>query len=240
MGAINAARSAVESLPMSGESAPIKALADKARASARAQFQAVEADPAYSAALGDTVPLGEPSPLAGNFIKGFALRPGATRANVSTMAQNLADNPMASQALKAATVDHVNAAMAADGAGNFRQSGYNKALDALGDKIPMLVDPETAYYLRATGNFARNAQIQPRGSYVNNSNTAVTMMSDMAKSGATNAADIHLFGGVPVLSTARNLASKVAAGRAAQEAATNATKPGAGLTRLSDFPGTTP
>lgn len=239
MGAINAARSAVESLPMSEAAGPIKALADKARASARAQFQAVDADPAYSAAVNDSVKAGAPSPLADRFVNNYALRSAAARADVATMAQNLSDNPQATQALRAAAVDHLNAQMKADGAGNFNQAAYNKALEALGGKVSMLVDPETAYYLKATGNYAKNAQVQPRGSYVNNSNTLVGYLAN--KAGSLGATTIEKVGNVIVPGAGLGTDLRTAVGgamdrRAAAKASSDALKPGAGITaRLSDL-----
>lgn len=227
--AIGAARNAVESLPMSNEAGPIKALADQARASARTQFQAVDADPAYKAAVNDSVPMGQPSSLADSFINNYALRRGAARADVATMAQNLSDNPQATQALSAATVDHLTAQMKADAStGNFTQAGYNKALDGLGQKVPMLVDPETAHNLQAVGNFAKRAQVQPRGAYVNNSNSATALLAEGAKAAATHGTNM-LFGGFPVGSVAANLGSRVLGARSAANAAAKAVEPGAGI-----------
>jgi hypothetical protein len=62
---------------------------------------------------------------------------------------------------------------AADEVGNFSQSSYNKALNAIGDrKLAMLFEPEELQRLRAVGRVASYEQFQPRGSAVNNSNTA--------------------------------------------------------------------
>jgi hypothetical protein len=225
MAAINAARSAVEALPMSDEAGPIKALADKARASARAQFQAVDADPAYSAAVNDSVPLGKPSPLADRFVNNYALRPSAARADVATMAGNLSDNPQAVQALRAAAVDHLTAQMKADGStGNFTQAGYNKALDGLGGKLPLIADPETAYNLQAVGNFAKRAQVQPRGAYVNNSNTLVGSLAGKAATGLEKTANAA----VPFFNLGTE-AREALAKRAAANAAAKAVAPGAGI-----------
>ena len=230
MAAINAARSAVESLPMSAENGAVKALADKARASARTQFQAVAADPAYTAAVNDSVPLGTPSPLADRFVNNYVIRTAAPRADVATMAGNLADNPQAVQAMKAATIDHLTAQMKADATtGNFSQANYNKALEGLGKKVPVLVDPETAQNLQAVGNFAKAAQVQPRGSYVNNSNTFVAGLGSKAASTLEKAGNAAL----PFFSLGTEARNALAA-RAAKKASAEAVKPGAGLTSLSD------
>jgi hypothetical protein len=53
------------------------------------------------------------------------------------------------------------------------QSNYNKALRAIGDrKLEMFFSPEELTQIRAIGRVASYEQFQPKGSAVNNSNTA--------------------------------------------------------------------
>lgn len=62
---------------------------------------------------------------------------------------------------------------AADEVGNFSQSNFNKALKSIGDeKLRMLFRPEEIKQIKAIGRVASYEQFQPRGSAVNNSNTA--------------------------------------------------------------------
>ncbi len=65
---------------------------------------------------------------------------------------------------------------AADEVGNFSQSAYNKALNSIGnEKLGMLFSREELRQLRAIGRVASYEQVQPRGSAVNNSNTAAAV-----------------------------------------------------------------
>jgi hypothetical protein len=61
---------------------------------------------------------------------------------------------------------------AADEVGNFSQSAYNKALDAVGErKLKLFFSPEEINQLKAIGRVASYEQVQPAGAAVNNSNT---------------------------------------------------------------------
>jgi len=61
----------------------------------------------------------------------------------------------------------------ADEVGNFSQSGYNKALAAIGDrKLRLFFSPDDINQMKAIGRVASYEQFQPVGSAVNNSNTA--------------------------------------------------------------------
>lgn len=69
---------------------------------------------------------------------------------------------------------------ASDEVGNFSQSGFNKALDAIGDrKLKLFFSPEEVAQLKAIGRVASYEQVQPRGSAVNNSNTAGTAIATL-------------------------------------------------------------
>lgn len=232
-GAVSIVRNALEQMPMTNETAAVKPLADAARGAAKAQFEAVRADPAYKAAVNDSVGLGEDSPLADRFFQTYVTR--GARANVATMAQSLADDPIAKQTIAAGTVDQLKGQLKADPVtGNFSQDSYNKGLNGISPKLDSLLDPKSAQQLQAVGSVAKNAQTQPRGSYVNNSNTATALMAEGAKAAATHGTNM-LFGGLPVGSAVRALGSRVMESRASQQAVRQSTDPGAGLMRLSDM-----
>jgi hypothetical protein len=169
--AVNLVRDQLEALPMSQTAAPVKALADDARMAARARFQALEADPAYKAAVNDTVP---PDRFASRFVI------GGTRDNVATMARNLGGNDTARQTMAVATLDALRGASKIDSAGNgnFSSPGFNAALEALSPKLNSLVDRQTAEHLQNLGDVARYVKGQPAGSSFNNSNTLVGAMAD--------------------------------------------------------------
>lgn len=219
-------RDQLEKMPLTEEAAKLKPLADAARSAAKARFDALDADPAYEAAVHGTVP-------EDRFVQRFITGPSATRNGVTTMRQNLADDPTATQTMGVATLDHLRQSAGIDpmGNGNFTQAGFNKALTALDPKLQSLVDPKTVEHLGTLGNVARYTQTQPRGSYVNNSNTLVGALAEHGKSLAEGAANTFLGARViPVGTMVREAAQK----RAAAKATARSLAPGAGLTRLSD------
>lgn len=190
-------RQEMEKLPMTGDAARLKPLADTARSAAKAQFDALDADPAYKAAVNGTV---SPDRFVSRFIV------NGDRDNVARMRQNFADNPTAQQTMGVAALDHLRNSARIDDLyrGNFAQASYNKNLQALDPKMSTLFSPKDAGDIRALGNVARYQQSQPRGSFVNNSNTATTQMAENARTALEGIANVKtggLYGGVlkPIL-----------------------------------------
>lgn len=236
--AVGLVREALESLPMDGEAAALKPLADAARGAAKARFDALRADPAYKAAVNDTVAMGEPSPLADKFFPAYVIK--APRSNVALMRQKLGENPIAGQTIAAGTLDHLKAALKPDlETGKFNQASYNKALQSLEPRIGLLLDPEVAYQTKALGEFAKNAQTDVRGAYVNSSNTATALVAEGAKASAEHGTNM-LFGGLPVGTVTRKVGGILSDAVGTNRAAKKATKPGAGMTKGRDFPGVEP
>jgi hypothetical protein len=169
-----------------------------AQASARARFQAMDADPAYKAAVNDITPVGEPSPLADDFARKYIA--GGKTANVQNMMQNLSNDPVNQELVASALMDHIRQQAGVDlrtGTGNISQAGLNKAIQNLGDKTRIVLGPDASQTVEKLGNVARYTQEQPRGSYVNNSNTFVASAANAAKSAAEGAANVAAHG-VPV------------------------------------------
>lgn len=216
-------RNAMENLPLADGAAKLKPIADTARAAAKAQFDALDADPAYKAAVNETVP-------PDRFVQKYIV--SAPKNDVATMKGNLAGDDSASQTMGVAAIDHLRAKAGIDsqGNGNFSQAGYNRHLEALAPKADILFDPKTAEQLQTLGNVARYTQFQPRGSFVNNSNTFVSQAAEHAKGAIEGAANV-MAKGVPVGTWTRN----VMEGRSANKAAQRALEPGAGLGSLSDY-----
>jgi hypothetical protein len=211
-------RSAMEELPLAPGAAKLKPLADEARSAARTQFQALEADPAYKAAVNETVP-------PDRFVQKFIV--GGTRDNVAQMKENLAHDPTATQTMGVAALDHLRRSAGINdmGEGNFSQAGFNRHLQALDPKLSSLVDPATAEQLNTLGNVARYTQAQPRGSFVNNSNTLTGALAQHAGNLLEGAANMKTGGVGGTL--VRNALQRRAMTKAAQQAM----EPGAGLTR---------
>lgn len=183
--AISIVRNSLESLPMTDETAAIKPLADAARQAAAARFSRIASDPAYKAAVSDDIPIGEPSPIADDFIKKYVVN-GKT-ANVRNLMANVAADPTARQIIGAGVLDHLKQSSGIDlrsNTGNIAQSALNKAIGALGDKRTIVLDPQAVKHLETLGNVIRYTQEQTKGSYVNNSNTLVASMAGKAGKGA--------------------------------------------------------
>jgi hypothetical protein len=164
----------LEKLPLQKEAAALKPLADKARTSARARFQMLEKDPAMKAAVTDSIP-------ADKFIDKFVVN--GVNKNINTMVENLGRDSPAHQHMAAGTVNWLtDKAGIVDGNGNFSQAGYNRALKQLDDvqNLNMIFNQEAASQLKTLGNVARYTQAQPRGAFVNNSNTLVGSLAEKA------------------------------------------------------------
>lgn len=219
-------RDAILSAPIDPAAGPEAVSAFKtAQASARARFQAMDADPAYKAAANDSVPQGEPSALADQFVQKYIA--GGKTANVQNMMQNLSNDPVNQELVASALMDHLRQQAGVDlrtGTGNISQAGLNKAIQNLGDKTRIVLGPEASQTVEKLGNVARYTQEQPRGSYVNNSNTFVAGAASAAKSAAEGVANKAAFG-VPVGTWTRQALERHSA---AKEVA-RSLEPGAGV-----------
>lgn len=199
-----------------------------AQASARARFQAMDSDPAYKAASNDVVPHGEPSPLADQFVQKYIA--GGKTANVQSMIQNLSNDPINSELVASGLMDHIRAQAGIDlrtGSGNISQAGLNKAIQNLGDKTRIVLGPDASQTVEKLGNVARYTQEQPRGSYVNNSNTFVASAANAAKSAAEGAANVAAHG-IPVGTWTREALAR----RSNAKAVAQSLEPGAGLSAV--------
>jgi hypothetical protein len=199
-----------------------------AQASARARFQAMDADPAYKAAVNDVTPVGEPSPLADDFARKY-IASGKT-ANVQNMMQNLSNDPVNRELISSALMDHIRQQAGIDlrtGTGNVSQAGLNKAIQNLGEKTQIVLGPQ-AQTVEKLGNVARYTQEQPRGSYVNNSNTGVAFMQHAANLGKA-AIERGVNAALPGAGIG-TWAREGFAARSAAKAVEQSLEPGAGLT----------
>jgi len=194
-------RQALEDLPMQGSAAAaLKPLADTARSLAKQRFDLLKKDPAYKAAVDDIVP-------ADKYIDKFVIN--GVNKNINTMVQNLGKDSPAHQHMVAGTVNWIkDKAGIVDETGNFSQAGYNKALKKLDDvkNLQEIFNPEAASQLKTLGNVARYTQAQPRGAFVNNSNTLVGAMADKAAYAMEQGANIVGGGkmGIPIGSMIRS------------------------------------
>lgn len=216
-------RQAMEDLPLQPQAAAVKPLADKARASARAHHQAMEADPAYMAAVDESVP-------PDRFVDRYVIN--APRDNVARMRETLADDDRAIQTMGVAALDYLRnqARLSPHYEGNFAAATFNRGLQSLSPKLQYLVSPETAEQLEKLGSVARYTVAQPAGSFVNNSNTAVALAADYGGKAAEHVVNTAS-GGLPVGTIGRSILGGMTRNRAARRS----TAPGAGLSNLGDI-----
>jgi hypothetical protein len=216
-------RKQIEEMPLRPEAASLKGIADAARNAARTRFQALEADPAYKAAVEESTP-------PDRFVQKFVI--GGTRDNVAKLSDAMRGDESAAQTLKVATLDHLRQSAGVDSSynGNFTQAGYNKALRALEPKLGFLLDPKLAEHVNTLGDVARYTQFQPKGSFVNNSNTFVAAAGEKAADALEGILN-YKTGGIPLASAVRKQMNENKVRKQAE--ATFA--PGAGLTKLNEL-----
>jgi len=220
--AVSLIRQALEDVPLKGEAAGLKPLADKARDLASARFTALKKDPAYKAAVDDAVP-------ADKFFDKFVIN--GVNKNIRTMVDTLGRDSVAHQHMRAGTINWLSdKAGIVEGRGNFSQANFNKGLKKLDDvkNFEAIFDPDSQLQLRTLGNVAAYTQFQPRGSFVNNSNTLVGYLANKAAGGleqAGNVMGLKTFG-YPIGSEARRVIRSARERREAEAAL----KPGAGST----------
>jgi hypothetical protein len=171
--ALGLVRSALDDAPLlPGQEMGAESIAafNKARALNRTWMGIVDRTPALQA-VRDGI---EPDKFVQQFILG-----GGGKSNVNdvqALKNSIKGSPEAMDAVRSQIVAHLKKQAlngAADEVGNFSQSGYNKALQAIGDrKLKLFFDSEDINTLKAYGRVASYDQVQPKGSAVNNSNTA--------------------------------------------------------------------
>ncbi|MRT30819.1 hypothetical protein [Herbaspirillum sp. CAH-3] len=148
---------------------------NSARALNRSYMQQVEGTPALQA-LRDGV---QPDKFVQTFIVGNGGR--ANVADLQALRTAVENDPGALQAVRNQIAAHLKSQAlggAADEVGNVSQSSFNKALRQIGDeKLGMFFTPDEVAQLRAVGRVASYEQFQPKGSAVNNSNTAAAGLS---------------------------------------------------------------
>jgi hypothetical protein len=211
----------LEKLPLQESAKRLKPLADQARKAARDRFQMLEKDPAFKAAVEDSIP-------ADKFIEKFVIN--GVNKNINTMVENLGRDSQAHQHMAAGTINWLrNKAGVIDEKSNFSQKQYNEALKKLDDvnNLHEIFNPEAASQLKTLGNVANYTQFQPRGAFVNNSNTLVGAMAQSAKNAVGKTVEGSLNLAVPGAQIGTSL-MEMRARRAAEAETRKALELGAG------------
>lgn len=147
----------------------------RARGAARDRFGWQESAPGIARALDDAT-------NADTFVRNNIASQSASLKDVQTLAANL--DGAAREAVRGSLVQQLKKAAGIGEAGtsNFSGKGWNRAINDIGDrKLGVFFSPEEVAQLRAMGRVGEVETWQPRGSAVNNSNTAAGLASLFAK-----------------------------------------------------------
>lgn len=175
--ALGKVREALDNTPLlEGQGQPAIDAFNKARRINRAYMQIVEKTPALQA-VRDGV---EPDKFVNKFIIG-----SGEKSNVMDLAmlkKNIKGQPEAMQAVRGQILSHLKSkgVGAADEVANFSPAGYNKALEQIGErKLKLFFENSEIEQLKRIGRVASYENVQPKGSAVNNSNTAATAFASI-------------------------------------------------------------
>jgi len=214
--ALTLVRGELEKLPLIGETVEAKALADTARATAKAEFDLLNRDsPNYNKVYADLV---NGKTDTKDFIQSAVLR-SKNKDFAKTM--ELFNDPTAKQNLRAGALDII-IRDSTDASGKFKPAAFSKAIENLdvNKKLDILFG-EDAQMLRKISKTGQLVEARPAGAFVNESNTAVTQMAgEYAK---RLAAKTPLVGGL--VEPAMNIMAE----RTAKKAVEESLRPGAGV-----------
>ncbi len=168
---LSVVRNELENLPMTEADANLKGLADNARKTAKADFDLEKSNPLYSKVLNEAAD-------SKDFIQNFVIR--SKNADFVKSIDLLKDDPVALEHLRSGTMDYI-IRESTDASGNFSNAKFQKAIENLNvnKKLDVLFG-ESSKQLKDLAEVAKIVEARPRGSFVNESNTA-TALGSMAK-----------------------------------------------------------
>ena len=225
--ALTLLRSELEKLPLVNESAEAKVVADKARGLAKNEFDLLDKNrPTYNPLYAKVA---NGAADTKNFIQEFVL--GSKNKDFDKSLAIIQDDPIAVQHMRAGAMDWI-IRDSTDASGNFAVSKFNKHMQNLdvNGKLTKLFG-EDAETLRKLVNTGRHIEARPKGSYVNESGTAVGLGA-MAKEHGPKL--LEKIPGVKYVATPVNMAREYIAKKEAQKEINESLKPMAGV-KLSDI-----
>lgn len=216
----------MENLPLQPAAAGLKPLADAARSAAKARFDALDADPAYKAAVNGTDP---PDTFINKYYTGGGKT--ATVGQAQSTLNTLKDNPIVGQTLSVATLDRLRDAsgMGPDLNGALRQSGYNRELNRLGPRAQSLLAPDIYDQASQLGRVAFNQQVEPSGGATNWSRTSVASHAAQM-TGRALATTAEAYANTKTLGLGGTVARSAIARMTEKARVNRSLAPGAGLT----------
>jgi hypothetical protein len=150
---------------------------NRARKLNAAYMNIVEKTPALQA-VRDGI---EPDKFVQQFIVGNG--GSANVADITALRQSIKSSPEAMQSVRSQIASHLKEKAlngAADEVGNLSQSALNKAINSIGDeKLSLFFSSDELRQMKAIGRVSSYEQVQPRGTAVNNSNTAGTAIANI-------------------------------------------------------------
>jgi hypothetical protein len=219
--ALTLVRGELEKLPLIGETEEAKTLADKARSTAKAEFDLVNKDsPNYNKIYADIV---NGKADTKDFIQSNILR--SKNADFAKTMELFKDDPEAIQHLRAGALD-VIIKDSTDASGNFKPGKFRQSIDNLeinGKLLPLF--GEEAQTLQKIARTGQRIEARPTGAFVNESNTAVDLAKQYANRMATQ---------VPIVGRFVEPAQQLIQERAVKKQVQQSLKPAAGA-KLSDI-----
>lgn len=218
--ALTLVRGELEKLPLIGETVQAKALADKARATSKAEFDLLNSDsPNYNKVYADLV---NGKTDTKDFIQSAVLR-SKNKDFAKTM--ELFDDPTAKQNLRAGALD-VIIRDSTDTSGNFKPANFAKAIENLdvNNKLDVLFG-EDAQMLRKIAKTGQLIEARPTGAFVNEPNTALALAAQYGK---------KLVEQIPIVGRVVEPARQVLAEQQAKKLVSESLRPGSGV-RIKDI-----
>ena len=223
--ALTVVRSELEKMPLLNETGEAKVLADKARSLAKSQFDLLDKkrdtyNPLYAEVMNGIADTKD-------FIPKLVFR-SKNKDFVKTMETLGQGDPQAVQHLRSGALDYM-IRESTDASGNFLTGKFNKMVDNL--DVNKKLDPlfgEDAKTIRAIASTGKIIEARPKGSFVNESNTAVAAAQMAKQYGA------ELLKNIPGVKYFVEPASQVLQQRQIAKEVKQTIKPAAGV-RLSDI-----
>jgi hypothetical protein len=180
---LSVVRDELENLPMQEGDAALKALADKARKTAKADFDLEKSNPLYSKILNESAD-------SKDLIQTFIIR--SKNADFMKSMDLLKNDPVALEHLRSGTLDYI-IRESTDASGNFSNAKFQKLIENLNvnKKLDVLFG-ENSKQLKDLAEVAKIVEARPKGSFVNESNTATAMGSMVKEYGGELIKDIPI------------------------------------------------
>jgi hypothetical protein len=191
---LSVVRDQLENLPMQEGDAALKGLADNARKTAKADFDLEKSNPLYSKVLNEAAD-------SKDFIQNFVIR--SKNADFVKSVDLLKNDPVALEHLRSGTMDYI-IRESTDASGNFSNAKFTKSIENLNvnKKLDALFG-ENSKQLKDLAEVAKIVEARPKGSFVNESNTATAIGSAIKEYGSDVIKDI------PIVRNIVNPASRI-------------------------------